>query len=638
MSSAPSSPPTPPRWAYTILITPEPGSLIERLAWDLHMLSASDLGLVHQLRAAIVPGAGGSPAQAAGGPRDSDSEESNDSDLPDSDLDSDDESSVSCPASIASTMVDHSVPESSSLSKIEHWYAEHVGKIHEGIRQGFYTIVKAPTQAEIRKQPVTAREVQDPLSRQCYVIKIIHKQPYSRLSGSTGSKIITQIHTSNYTALVVTEPAVSSVGPSNRPGLALMKNEDTFRIGCTYGWPSIHQPFVLDLHLRFGIAFAVSPGLREAKFDGVLGLSPKRAQDTFSAAMYKQWAEAIPPADGQHSGLIFYFALRRDTAIQSVLAYNRWPYIEAESEDDPVEKTPDWTPRIPVEGKRGWVTRIVSLGFEKYDPDSKEWKAVPDSMYTFDRADGVRVMLDTGASLSYMPTSLIEHIIHVFTATRDNSTPVRVVPAHPKAPAASTVASGESDTQGDSADEPSTSGDSTAVQLGILASDALIPRTVRTQPPDAKLPSTEPTTTAEPTTIAEPTTTVPPKQASSSINVYQAFGLQGKEGNWRVVLGFNDWRWRKTTVEVKAPLDPFVWASLPKNPSVFELAISDAYKPPAGETDPVFVLGLNFFHAMFVALHNPHPDQPKDAYVRLAPQWPGEVSDYSLRPSDPEWP
>ena len=46
----------------------------------------------------------------------------------------------------------------------------------------------------------------------------------------------------------------------------------------------------------------------------------------------------------------------------------------------------------------GWIARLVSLGFETFNPASEEWTAVPGGTYTFEQAGGVRVVLDTGQS------------------------------------------------------------------------------------------------------------------------------------------------------------------------------------------------------------------------------------------------
>ncbi|KAI0365480.1 hypothetical protein BV20DRAFT_1056352 [Pilatotrama ljubarskyi] len=88
---------------------------------------------------------------------------------------------------------------------------------------------------------------------------------------------------------------------------------------------------------------------------------------------------------------------------------------------------------------------------------------------------------------------------------------------------------------------------------------------------------------------------------------------------------------------VPVPVDPFVYTRRPgRGP--------DWYTDSGYEREgllwsnrtgaPFHVFGLNFFQAMFVALHKPDPRVPRQIppYIRLAPQWPHERASFTLPP------
>ncbi|KAI0643909.1 hypothetical protein C8Q79DRAFT_161355 [Trametes meyenii] len=83
-------------------------------------------------------------------------------------------------------------------------------------------------------------------------------------------------------------------------------------------------------------------------------------------------------------------------------------------------------------------------------------------------------------------------------------------------------------------------------------------------------------------------------------------------------------------VRVVGPVDPFLFTANPVDPN------EDFYEGllyPAPRS--VYIFGQNFFHSMFVSLHNLEPEtpyrgRPRRCYVKLAPQLPEEIPNFLL--------
>ncbi|KAI0654111.1 hypothetical protein C8Q70DRAFT_537632 [Cubamyces menziesii] len=98
---------------------------------------------------------------------------------------------------------------------------------------------------------------------------------------------------------------------------------------------------------------------------------------------------------------------------------------------------------------------------------------------------------------------------------------------------------------------------------------------------------------------------------------------------WRVKLkfrGIGD----SSVVEVLAPIDPF--ASTMDDPNAAEGGVRMHRGMLHIAPEKHYFLGLNFFQSMFVAMHNEEPGVPERAYVRMAPQWPGERKTFQTPP------
>ncbi|KAH9847054.1 hypothetical protein C2E23DRAFT_536341 [Lenzites betulinus] len=99
------------------------------------------------------------------------------------------------------------------------------------------------------------------------------------------------------------------------------------------------------------------------------------------------------------------------------------------------------------------------------------------------------------------------------------------------------------------------------------------------------------------------------------------FGNECPPDQWRVGLCFKGYT--QDYVDVYAPVNPFI-CTMNNNTGNSEGLICS----PAKE-DSVYILGINFFQAMFVAMHNVRLGQPRRAFVRMAPQWPSLHDDYT---------
>ncbi|KAI0643888.1 hypothetical protein C8Q79DRAFT_977357 [Trametes meyenii] len=80
-------------------------------------------------------------------------------------------------------------------------------------------------------------------------------------------------------------------------------------------------------------------------------------------------------------------------------------------------------------------------------------------------------------------------------------------------------------------------------------------------------------------------------------------------------------------VRVSGPIDPFLFTVNPVDPK------EDFYEGllyPAPRS--MYIFGQNFFHSMFVSLHNLDPAKPYHGrcYVKLAPQLPEKISNFLL--------
>ncbi|KAI8983361.1 hypothetical protein BD414DRAFT_80105 [Trametes punicea] len=89
---------------------------------------------------------------------------------------------------------------------------------------------------------------------------------------------------------------------------------------------------------------------------------------------------------------------------------------------------------------------------------------------------------------------------------------------------------------------------------------------------------------------------------------------------------------RDEKVTVRCPLDPFICSLEPITENGAREGLiwitSDSGRQPNAALEGI--LGLNFFQAMFVALHKPAPSQDKRPYVRIATQWPNEIHSFVL--------
>ncbi|KAI0672455.1 hypothetical protein C8Q78DRAFT_1027283 [Trametes maxima] len=80
-------------------------------------------------------------------------------------------------------------------------------------------------------------------------------------------------------------------------------------------------------------------------------------------------------------------------------------------------------------------------------------------------------------------------------------------------------------------------------------------------------------------------------------------------------------------VTVWGPADPFLFTTNPVDP---EEDFYEGLLYPAPQS--MYTFGQNFFHSMFVSLHNLEPAKPYRGrcYVKLAPQFPEKISDFLL--------
>ncbi|OSD07116.1 hypothetical protein PYCCODRAFT_1464220 [Trametes coccinea BRFM310] len=203
--------------------------------------------------------------------------------------------------------------------------------------------------------------------------------------------------------------------------------------------------------MQYSSAFAVSYWLDRSTQDGVLGLGSSDYQNDFGhtgvssyLAMLKHEV-IISSTPEEFDFLMMYLALRspKATVRESWVSWNRWPTT-----------IPRWCRPIPVlpfhvpsDGQSPFVLWIVPLiglklvsrrGGGIYDdvPNGDLWNVFQQG-YPRRTGNTAEVVLDTGSSLSYVPSKIVDHLRDVLFQCPENQTlgnsatsPPFVVPNH----------------------------------------------------------------------------------------------------------------------------------------------------------------------------------------------------------------
>ncbi|KAI0672459.1 hypothetical protein C8Q78DRAFT_1077978 [Trametes maxima] len=318
----------------------------------------------------------------------------------------------------------------------------------------------------------------------------------------------------------------------------------------------------ISFSFRFAVAFAATEETYSRPFDGILALGQMNAQSPFSAAetvltapsFLASLSSTVDPGGPRRAemgdrGIILFITLRK-LGHSSWVGLNRWPL------PGPGQLV-QWSDKIQViNDSPTWAVLLESIEVQEYTagqsdgPDGKhEWRCK--QVISFGESTGVksgiRVSLDTGSALSWLPAKLVRTIRTAVFPTSYN------------------------------------------LELDAKKGDA-------SQLQDD-----------------DPSYRVPKTFKASGWQVKYTF--RGTSGKSVVVLG---------------PADPFLFTANPVDPNE-DFYEGLVYTAP----NDIFILGQNFFHSMFVCMHNPDPDinHHGRCYVKLSPQYPWDIPK-SLLPGD----
>ncbi|KAI0643922.1 hypothetical protein C8Q79DRAFT_1012469 [Trametes meyenii] len=201
--------------------------------------------------------------------------------------------------------------------------------------------------------------------------------------------------------------------------LTLMREKRDLIFPQAYDWAITSRKSRFRLGYRLGVAYAVTDIVRERKVGGVLGFGLGRWQIAYLAPDLRggEASDSFPAAlidsDGLHTpetgerGIIFYFIMRLSG--RSYLAFNLWPFPGA-------EKTPHWSLEIPVvQDGPSYSVCLTNISFLQYSKSSGTWHILDRKEYgvrlgPYQLESPVNVLLDTGASVSWMPASMVNYI------------------------------------------------------------------------------------------------------------------------------------------------------------------------------------------------------------------------------------
>ncbi|KAI8989631.1 hypothetical protein BD414DRAFT_312017 [Trametes punicea] len=190
----------------------------------------------------------------------------------------------------------------------------------------------------------------------------------------------------------------------------------------------------LSIMFRFAVAIAVSTLMLSRPYQGILGLGlsfhqagfPKALSQhapSFVTALHRQRGELLASVDDPHqNGLVFYFGLRQpDTGEPSWIGLNTWPCPN---------NPPKWTLPIPVvrSGTESvtWDITLLSVRFDEWRRargTSGRWDPEPSCRHECKLGEGdsgVRVTLDSGASLSWVPQELVKFVRTTVMPSKEN--------------------------------------------------------------------------------------------------------------------------------------------------------------------------------------------------------------------------
>ncbi|KAH9831539.1 uncharacterized protein C8Q71DRAFT_290245 [Rhodofomes roseus] len=243
--------------------------------------------------------------------------------------------------------------------------------------------------------------------------------------------------------------------------LALVRSPRTCILFC-YDWKREAQSTVY-LYWQFGAAFAVNQRVMRDPTSGILGLGPHGTQrayesrsstpapPTFLEVLEQRLSRIRTTANRRGETIAIYFALRLspdsetyrnhvpriEYPIQSWISFNGWPCTNEPQWNE--KKIPICNP-VPPDVKQWKVylkrikTFIVSPGVARPDLAAETgWEGTTMNFVNAQRPSGLRILLDTGSSLSYLPSPYVEDLyVNVYKRTLpDDVRTTRVTPPLP---------------------------------------------------------------------------------------------------------------------------------------------------------------------------------------------------------------